>query len=756
MKTADPEFMRAINRFHVMDAIRRFGPISRVEIAERTDLSPTTVSAITAALLDDGLIIPRPVGALRDATRGRPRVMLELNPDAAFVVGAKLAPDQITVAVTNFRADVLQSLSLPIRIDRQPVSVIADLVEDGVRRCVADAGLTMAAVSGVCVGLPGIVERASGRCRQSPIFREADVPLGAKLSQRLGMAVTVDNDANLVTLAEHWFGHGRGLDDFLVVSIAGNLGLGIMHKGELFRGAGGLSPDLGDFLVRPPNGHNTPTRLEAIVSEASHAIRSGADDAEIEFGLSHDRRRARLRHRQPHHPFRPAQGDPRRGDGLGRRALARPAARRRRALHAAEPCRHLRDRRPRLGRHDLGARCRRHDPARPLWRALEHDRPGAAATQRLKNSEGEDVEPIGIGIIGCGNISGAYLKAARFFPILDIRAVADLNADVAAARGAEFGIPAKSVEDLLADPAIQIVVNLTVPGAHVEVGLKALAAGKHVHSEKPLGIAVDEARKLVEAGKARNLRIGCAPDTFLGGAHQTCRKLIDDGAIGQPIAGTAFFGTAGHERWHPNPGFYYLRGGGPMLDMGPYYITALVNLLGPVKRVAGMTSRLRAERLVTSQPLNGTKIPVEVATHVTGTMEFVSGAIITIAMSFDVARHDHRPIEIYGSEAAMSVPDPNHFGGQIEMANAAATNWRGAVTEHPYANGNFRIIGVADMAHAIRNDRPHRASGDLAFHVLEVMEAFQRSSDAGTHITIDSRPERPAMLPTDLTPGMLD
>jgi len=271
MKTADPELMRAINRFHVMDAIRRFGPISRVEIADRTDLSPTTVSAITALLLDDGLIIPRQVGAVRDAARGRPRVMLELNPDAAYVSGVKLAPDQITVATTNFRADVLNSLALPVRVDRQPVSVIADLVEDGVRRSVADAGLEVERISGVCVGLPGVVERASGRCRQSPIFRETDVPFGAELSSRLGMTVTVDNDVNLVTLAEHWFGHGRGLDDFLVVSIEHSLGLGIMHNGELFRGASGLSPDLGDLLVRHPgvDGHNVPDRLAAIVATAT-------------------------------------------------------------------------------------------------------------------------------------------------------------------------------------------------------------------------------------------------------------------------------------------------------------------------------------------------------------------------------------------------------------------------------------------------------------------------------------------------------
>jgi predicted NBD/HSP70 family sugar kinase len=269
MKTADPEFMRAINRFHVMDAIRRFGPISRVEIADRTDLSPTTVSAITAALLDDKLIIPRPVGAVRDATRGRPRVMLELNPDAAFVVGAKLAPAQITVAVTNFRADVIATLSLPIRVDRQPVAVIADLVEDGVRRCVADAGLAFSAVNGACVGLPGVVESASGCCRQSPIFRERDVPFGEEISARLGIPVIVDSDVNLVTLAEHWFGHAVGIDDFLVVSVGNTLGLGIMHRGELFRGADGLSPDLGDFLVHLPDADSDVRRLVDFVAAAT-------------------------------------------------------------------------------------------------------------------------------------------------------------------------------------------------------------------------------------------------------------------------------------------------------------------------------------------------------------------------------------------------------------------------------------------------------------------------------------------------------
>jgi len=281
MKTADPELMRAINRFHVMDSIRRHGPISRVEICGRTELSPTTVSAITAALIEDGLIVPRPIGAVRDAARGRPRVMLELNPEAAYVVGVKLAPDQITIAATNFRADLLASLAMPIRINRQPASVIADLVEDGVRRCIADADLSLARVAGLCVGLPGIVERASGVCRQSSVFGERDLPFAKELSTRLGLPVSIDTDVNLVTLAEHWFGEVKGLSDFLVVSIENNLGLGIMHNGELFRGAGGLSPDLGDLLVRPSAVGENRNRLAAIASESAIVAEAlGATDGD--------------------------------------------------------------------------------------------------------------------------------------------------------------------------------------------------------------------------------------------------------------------------------------------------------------------------------------------------------------------------------------------------------------------------------------------------------------------------------------------
>jgi predicted dehydrogenase len=360
-----------------------------------------------------------------------------------------------------------------------------------------------------------------------------------------------------------------------------------------------------------------------------------------------------------------------------------------------------------------------------------------------------------IGIIGCGYISSAYLSASKHFPILDVHAVADINPVFAEERGAEFGVQAVSVQSLLDDPSIELIVNLTIPKAHVNVGLQAIAAGKHVYSEKPLGITVAGATLLMDAGAAKRSRVGCAPDTFLGGAQQTCRKLVDEGAIGQIIAGTAFFMCPGHEEWHPNPAFYYESGGGPLLDMGPYYITSLVNLLGPIKRVTAVTSQLRSERTIKSEPLKGSKIPVKVPTHVAGTLEFTMGAIVTLVVSFDVIHHGHRPIELYGSEGSLSVPDPDKFGGQVEVTTSPG-NWSPIVTEHAYSNDNYRILGVADMAHAIRSNQSHRASGELAFHVLEVMEALQLSSTRGMHVNIESRPSRPAAMPVNPRFGQFD
>lgn len=268
MKTADPELMRAINRFNVLDTIRRHGPISRVEISERSELSTTTVSAITASLLDDGLILTRHEGDIRNAAaRGRPRVMLELNPDAARVVGAKVAANRMVFVVTNFRGEVLSQLTLPIRVDRQPIAVITDLIEDGVRRCVVDAGLSLDDVDSICIGLPGVIEHRTGRVRSSPIFRESDVDFAGEMTSRLNVATIVESDAHAIALAHHWFGKARDLDDMVLVSLEQTLGLGVLHGGQLFRGAGGLSHNLGDLVLGV--GPQETVRLSALAGESA-------------------------------------------------------------------------------------------------------------------------------------------------------------------------------------------------------------------------------------------------------------------------------------------------------------------------------------------------------------------------------------------------------------------------------------------------------------------------------------------------------
>jgi len=366
-----------------------------------------------------------------------------------------------------------------------------------------------------------------------------------------------------------------------------------------------------------------------------------------------------------------------------------------------------------------------------------------------------DVEKVGIGIIGCGVISAAYIKASKNFPILEIRGLADMRTEASEARAAEFGLTSMRIDAMLKRDDIDIVLNLTVPLAHTDVDLAVLKAGKHVYSEKPLGVNLVEARKVMDLANEKGLRVGCAPDTFLGGGHQTARALIDGGAIGKPVAGSAFFMCPGHERWHPAPGFYYLRGGGPMLDMGPYYITDLVQLLGPVASVMGSTARPRNERMITSKPLNGTMMPVEVSTHVAGMLEFRSGAVVSIAMSFDVPKHKHTPIEIYGDQGSILVPDPNRFGGEVQIAKTGG-EWETKPFTHGYTEGEFRSIGLADMATGIRKKRDHRASGALAFHVLEVMEAFQKSADEGKRIEIESTVERPAALAPGQSGGAVE
>jgi predicted dehydrogenase len=366
------------------------------------------------------------------------------------------------------------------------------------------------------------------------------------------------------------------------------------------------------------------------------------------------------------------------------------------------------------------------------------------------------MQPVKVGVVGCGNISGIYLQAGQTFDAIEIVACADLILERAREQAARYGVPrACATEELLADPNIEIVVNLTTPGAHGEVGLQAIQAGKSIHNEKPLALTRDEGRRLLKGAAARGLRVGCAPDTFLGGGLQTCRKLIDDGEIGVPIGATAFMLCPGHEGWHPSPAFYYKLGGGPMFDMGPYYLTALISVLGPVKRVAGSARITFPTRTITSQPLHGTVVEVETPTHVAGILEFASGAVGTILTSFDVQASRLPPIEIYGSEATLAVPDPNGFGGAVRIQRDRKTGWEDVPLTHSYAE-NSRGIGVADMAYALRSGRPHRANGDLAYHVLDVMQAFLDSSDEGRHIEIKSTCERPAALPVGLQHGLLD
>jgi predicted dehydrogenase len=366
------------------------------------------------------------------------------------------------------------------------------------------------------------------------------------------------------------------------------------------------------------------------------------------------------------------------------------------------------------------------------------------------------VETTKIGVVGCGNISGIYLEAGRVFDILEIVACADLLPERASAKAAEYHIPkACSMEELLADPEIEIVVNLTIPRAHAEVALAALQAGKSVHNEKPLAVSREDGMQLLKLGRERGLRVGCAPDTFLGGGLQTCRKLIDDGWIGEPVAATAFMLCHGHESWHPDPDFYYQPGGGPMFDMGPYYLTALVHLMGPVRRVTGSAQITFPERLITSQPKHGTKIKVNVPTHVAGIMDFANGAVGTIVTSFDVWSAQVPHIEIYGTEGSLSVPDPNGFGGPVLVRRAGASDWSEVPLTHGYAK-NSRGIGVADMAYALRSGRPQRASGDMAYHVLDIMHAFHDASREGRHVELSSTCTRPAPLPLGLREGTLD
>jgi len=359
------------------------------------------------------------------------------------------------------------------------------------------------------------------------------------------------------------------------------------------------------------------------------------------------------------------------------------------------------------------------------------------------------MERVKVGVVGAGKISEAYLSIAPRFPVLDVVAVADVLVDRAQARAAEYGVPrACSPEELFADPSVELVLNITIPQAHAPVATAALEAGKHVYGEKPFAVELEEGRALLSLAARSNRRVGSAPDTFLGGGIQTCRELIDRGDIGEPVAATAFFANHGHEHWHPDPAFYYQHGGGPMFDMGPYYLTALVSLIGPIRRVTGSTRASFAERLIESEPKRGQPIAVETPTHIAGVVDFVNGAIGTIVTSFDVYAHTLPRIEIYGSVGTLSVPDPNTFGGPVRVRRGRDAEWTDVPVTRPYVE-NSRSLGLADMALAIREGRPHRASGELGFHVLEAMHGFLRASETGHAVHLESTVERPAALPSE-------
>lgn len=357
--------------------------------------------------------------------------------------------------------------------------------------------------------------------------------------------------------------------------------------------------------------------------------------------------------------------------------------------------------------------------------------------------------PTRIGIIGCGNISSIYFKSGQTFRNIEITACADMLPDRAQAKAAEFAVRALSVDQLLADPEVDIVLNLTIPKAHADVAIQALEAGKHVYSEKPLATDRGSGQRVLNAARAKRLRVGCAPDTFLGAGLQTCRKLIDDGWIGKPVAATGFMMCHGHESWHPDPEFYYEVGGGPMFDMGPYYLTALVSLLGPVARVSGSAQSAFPERTITSEKKYGKRIPVETPTHIAGVLDFRDGAVATLVTSFDVWAADLPPIEIYGTEGSLSVPDPNNFGGTVRVRRMGAKEWSAVPLSHGFSE-NSRGIGVADMAAAIAAGRPHRANGDLAYHVLDVMQGFLDASRDSAYYRPESAVERPEPLPLGL------
>ncbi|MDN4072982.1 Gfo/Idh/MocA family protein [Fictibacillus terranigra] len=358
------------------------------------------------------------------------------------------------------------------------------------------------------------------------------------------------------------------------------------------------------------------------------------------------------------------------------------------------------------------------------------------------------MKQIKVGIIGCGYISRIYITNLKKYPGVELVACADLDVERAQACAEEFGLEkAYTVNEMLADHEIEIVVNLTIPKAHATVCKDALQAGKHVYVEKPLAVTCEEGQEILELASEKGLRVASAPETFLGGGIQTCRKLIDEGEIGTPVSVTGLMLCGGHEHWHPDPEFYYELGGGPMFDMGPYYLTAFVTLLGPIRRVTASAAISYPERTITSEKKYGKKISVEIPTHIAGVIDFESGAVGTLITSFDAMAGTVLPnIEIHGSKGTLLVPDPNYFGGTVKLRRVGSNVWEEIPLTHGYTDNN-RGIGVADLARAITEGDDHRAHGDMAYHVLEAMQGFHNASLESKHYLMQSTCRRPAAMP---------
>lgn len=367
------------------------------------------------------------------------------------------------------------------------------------------------------------------------------------------------------------------------------------------------------------------------------------------------------------------------------------------------------------------------------------------------------METVKIGIIGCGEISKRYIPNTQNFEILDVHAVSDVDLSRAKAKSDEFNVPCVcSVDDLIENPEIEIVVNLTPPQAHFDMSMRALQSGKHVYSEKPIATEFDLGKKLIQYAGSQGLYFGCAPDTFMGGGLQTCRQLVDDGVIGEVVAGSAF--VAGHvpESVFSSPELFFSRGAGPLLDMGPYLITALINLIGPVAKVIAMSKRSWAYRDYLCGPNKGKKFNVEIPTHISSILEFENGAIVTMLTSFDVWATKLPSIELYGSNGVIEAPNPNTFGGPVNVYAKDRKNWSEIELINEYITYHSRGIGIADMAYAIKYKRECRASGELAVHVLDVICSIIKSSEDGKNIEIKTTCERPCRLPIGLKKGYLD